>query len=248
MVPKRYFINMFQRPTSRESQYDFRVWTILSFLGGSREICARRRPPFHKSSGAGRLYRSRPSQMAPGLLSAFGEARHEGIVLQSLRLPSDFWPSGGRHYEVKVNGAWVVVPPDKVVKRSAPDMGLRLRSPQLQRQTGTPVLRCVAPRNLAMLWHFKAKEPLISEAGRVPNLAAGWAARRSDGLPSFSAGRQHGRHHPNQPSNYSLPPFATHCRNTAMRCFSAEVPLHPLCSCHLAWQPVGEAPHSWMSS
>ena len=35
----------------------------------------------------------------------------------------------GDHYDVKVNGAWVVVPPDKVVKRSAPDMGFHVCAP-----------------------------------------------------------------------------------------------------------------------
>jgi hypothetical protein len=47
---------------------------------------------------------------------------------------SDCRPTAGRvvsgHYEVKVNGAWVAVPPDKVVKRSAPDMGFHVCAPK----------------------------------------------------------------------------------------------------------------------
>ena len=46
---------------------------------------------------------------------------------------SDCRPTSGRvvgdHYEVKVNGAWIAVPPDKVVKRSAPDMGFHVCAP-----------------------------------------------------------------------------------------------------------------------
>jgi hypothetical protein len=46
---------------------------------------------------------------------------------------SDCRPTSGRvvgdHYEVKVNGAWVAVPPDKIVKRSAPDMGFHVCAP-----------------------------------------------------------------------------------------------------------------------
>jgi hypothetical protein len=47
---------------------------------------------------------------------------------------SDCRPTAGRvvsdHYEIKVNGAWVAVPPDKVVKRSAPDMGFHVCAPK----------------------------------------------------------------------------------------------------------------------
>jgi hypothetical protein len=46
----------------------------------------------------------------------------------------DCRPTSGRvvgdHYEVKVDGAWVAVPPDKVVKRSAPDMGFHVCAPR----------------------------------------------------------------------------------------------------------------------
>jgi hypothetical protein len=45
----------------------------------------------------------------------------------------DCRPTSGRmvgdHYEVKVNGAWVSVPPDKVVKSSAPDLGFHVCAP-----------------------------------------------------------------------------------------------------------------------
>jgi hypothetical protein len=47
---------------------------------------------------------------------------------------SDCRPTSGRmvgdHYEIKVNGAWIVVPPDKVVKRRAPDMGFHVCAPK----------------------------------------------------------------------------------------------------------------------
>ncbi|MEA3073715.1 MAG: hypothetical protein QOD29_5161, partial [Alphaproteobacteria bacterium] len=32
----------------------------------------------------------------------------------------------GDHYEVKVNGAWVSVPPDKILKTVAPDLGFHV--------------------------------------------------------------------------------------------------------------------------
>jgi hypothetical protein len=46
---------------------------------------------------------------------------------------SDCRPTSGRvvgdHYEVKVNGTWIAVPPSKVVKRSAPDLGYHVCAP-----------------------------------------------------------------------------------------------------------------------
>ena len=46
---------------------------------------------------------------------------------------TDCRPTAGRlvddHYEVKVNGAWVSVPPDKVLKQSAPDLGFHVCAP-----------------------------------------------------------------------------------------------------------------------
>ena len=35
----------------------------------------------------------------------------------------------GEHYEIKVNGAWISVPADKIVKKSAPDMGFHVCAP-----------------------------------------------------------------------------------------------------------------------
>ena len=46
---------------------------------------------------------------------------------------TDCRPTSGRqvedHYEVKVNGAWVSVPPDKILKKVAPDLGFHLCAP-----------------------------------------------------------------------------------------------------------------------
>ena len=46
---------------------------------------------------------------------------------------TDCRPTQGRvagdRYEIKVNGAWVSVPADKVVNRSAPDMGFHVCAP-----------------------------------------------------------------------------------------------------------------------
>jgi hypothetical protein len=46
---------------------------------------------------------------------------------------ADCRPTSGRmvgdHYEVKVNGSWVSVPPSKVVKKSAPDLGFHVCAP-----------------------------------------------------------------------------------------------------------------------
>jgi len=46
---------------------------------------------------------------------------------------ADCRPTSGRtigdHYEVKVNGTWVAVPPGKVVKKSAPDLGYHVCAP-----------------------------------------------------------------------------------------------------------------------
>ena len=35
----------------------------------------------------------------------------------------------GDHYEVKVNGAWVSVPRDKILKQTAPDLGFHVCAP-----------------------------------------------------------------------------------------------------------------------
>jgi hypothetical protein len=56
-------INTFLEGRCRESQYHFCADSPLSYAG-SREIRARHHPPFHRSSGAGRIYRPRPSEMA----------------------------------------------------------------------------------------------------------------------------------------------------------------------------------------
>ena len=46
---------------------------------------------------------------------------------------TDCRPTSGRqvdgHYEVKVNGAWVSVPPSKILKQSAPDLGFHVCTP-----------------------------------------------------------------------------------------------------------------------
>ena len=46
---------------------------------------------------------------------------------------TDCRPTSGRqvedHYEVKVNGAWISVPPDKILKQSAPDLGFHVCAP-----------------------------------------------------------------------------------------------------------------------
>ena len=45
----------------------------------------------------------------------------------------DCRPTSGRevdgHYEVRVNGAWVSVPPGKILKQSAPDLGFHVCAP-----------------------------------------------------------------------------------------------------------------------
>jgi hypothetical protein len=46
---------------------------------------------------------------------------------------TDCRPTSGRqvgdHYEVKVNGAWVSVPRDKILKKTAPDLGFHVCAP-----------------------------------------------------------------------------------------------------------------------
>src|SRR6516162_553775 len=46
---------------------------------------------------------------------------------------TDCRPTSGRqvdgHYEVRVNGAWVSVPPGKILKQSAPDLGFHVCAP-----------------------------------------------------------------------------------------------------------------------
>src|SRR5262245_28768334 len=46
---------------------------------------------------------------------------------------TDCRPTSGRqagtHYEVKVNGAWVSVPPGKILKETAPDLGFHVCAP-----------------------------------------------------------------------------------------------------------------------
>jgi hypothetical protein len=47
---------------------------------------------------------------------------------------TDCRPTSGRmvkdHYEVKVDGNWVMVPPGKIVKKSAPDLGYHVCAPR----------------------------------------------------------------------------------------------------------------------
>jgi hypothetical protein len=46
---------------------------------------------------------------------------------------TDCRPTSGRqvddHYEVKINGAWISVPADKILKKSAPDLGFHVCAP-----------------------------------------------------------------------------------------------------------------------
>ena len=46
---------------------------------------------------------------------------------------TDCRPTSGRqvdgHYEIKVNGAWISVPPGKILKQSAPDLGFHVCAP-----------------------------------------------------------------------------------------------------------------------
>jgi len=46
---------------------------------------------------------------------------------------TDCRPTSGRmvddHYEVKVNGAWVSVPVDKILRQTAPDLGFHVCAP-----------------------------------------------------------------------------------------------------------------------
>jgi hypothetical protein len=46
---------------------------------------------------------------------------------------TDCRPTSGRsiggHYEVKVNGAWILVPESKIIRRSAPDSGYHVCAP-----------------------------------------------------------------------------------------------------------------------
>jgi len=46
---------------------------------------------------------------------------------------TDCRPTSGRqvddHYEVMVNGAWISVPPGKILKQSAPDLGFHVCAP-----------------------------------------------------------------------------------------------------------------------
>jgi hypothetical protein len=63
--------------------------------------------------------------MAPQLLSEPATARYGHSVLQSHGLPSDV----DNHYEVKVNGAWISVPPQKIIRSAAPDLGFHVCAP-----------------------------------------------------------------------------------------------------------------------
>jgi hypothetical protein len=71
-----------------------------------------------------------------------GHDRWHRSFYQSLQRPdtkapccnlTDCRPTSGRqvddHYEVKVNGAWVSVPPAKILKQSAPDLGFHVCAP-----------------------------------------------------------------------------------------------------------------------
>jgi hypothetical protein len=63
--------------------------------------------------------------VASKLLQRLAAARWQRLVLQPHR--------PGRtvddHYEVKVNGAWISVPPTKIIRRSAPDGGYHVCAP-----------------------------------------------------------------------------------------------------------------------
>jgi hypothetical protein len=76
------------------------------------------------------------SQAREGQLGAGHDRWHQSFY-NALQRPdgkgsccnlTDCRPTSGRtvddHYEVKVNGAWISVPPTKIIHRSAPDGGL----------------------------------------------------------------------------------------------------------------------------
>ena len=62
---------------------------------------------------------------------------YQGLQRPDTKAPccnlTDCRPTSGRqvddHYEVKVNGAWVSVPPDKILKQPAPDLGFHVCAP-----------------------------------------------------------------------------------------------------------------------
>ena len=83
-----------------------------------------------------------PAAMAQDGYFGYGhDAWHHGFY-QTLQRPdtkgpccslTDCRPTSGRqvggHYEVKVNGAWISVPADKILKQSAPDLGFHVCAP-----------------------------------------------------------------------------------------------------------------------
>jgi hypothetical protein len=82
-----------------------------------------------------------PARAQEGHLGHDHEKWHQSFY-QNLRRPdtrtpccnlTDCRPTSGRmvedHYEVKVNGAWVSVPADKILKETAPDLGFHVCAP-----------------------------------------------------------------------------------------------------------------------
>lgn len=71
------------------------------------------------------------------------ETWHQGFYQQLMRPDgkgsccnlTDCRPTSGRavgdHYEVKINGAWISVPTDKILHRTAPDGGFHVCAPNL---------------------------------------------------------------------------------------------------------------------
>ena len=90
----------------------------------------------------GRPLSTAPSPRPPATEDAHDHEKWHHGFYQTLERPdtkspccnfADCRPTSGRqvdgHYEVKVNGAWVSVPPDKILRQSAPDLGFHVCAP-----------------------------------------------------------------------------------------------------------------------
>lgn len=118
-------------------------------------------PALSQDAGNHQGHDSHPHQAIPqdsddqeGYLGS-GHAKWHDLFYKNLQRPdtktsccnmTDCRPTAGRivegHYEVKVNGAWISVPPDKILHVTAPDGGYHVCAPLNFR--GTPgELYCV---------------------------------------------------------------------------------------------------------
>jgi hypothetical protein len=110
---------------------------------------------------------------------------------------SDCRPTSGRmldgRYEVKVDGAWISVPPTKIIRKSAPDGG-RLRAAQLPGATGRAVLRHPGAGGLTneLIRYRRRTDAMraLPTAALHPGHSGGVAARQT--RPALLLGGLHG--------------------------------------------------------